>query len=141
MENWIALELISLANKTINEIMIILRGIFKDAKADNIRSDSPIENLPLGDREDPDPFTQTENEKILSAPTRRTQEIDMMGSAFWSGLRISELSALAWEDIDLKSGTGRVCQVRLNGLNKQTKTKCSTREAELIDSAIQWLHV
>ena len=26
----------------------------------------------------------------------------MMGFAFWSGLRISELIALAWEDIDLK---------------------------------------
>ena len=54
------------ANKTINEIMIILRGIFKDAKADNIRSDSPIDaidNLSLGDREDPDPFTQSEIEK------------------------------------------------------------------------------
>jgi len=79
-------------------------------KADNIRSDSPIDaidNLPLGDREDPDPFTQTEIEKILSTPTRRTQEINMMGLAFWSGLRISELIALAWEDIDLKPGPSK----------------------------------
>ena len=144
LEKWIAVELSALANKTINEIMIILRGIFKDAKADNIRSDSPIDaidNLSLGDREDPDPFTQSEIEKILSTPTRRTQEINMMGFAFWSGLRISELIALAWEDIDLKNGTVKVCRARVNGAYKQTKTKRSTREVELIDPAIQWLQV
>ena len=124
--------------------MIILRGIFKDAKADNIRSDSPIDaidNLSLGDREDPDPFTQSEIEQILATPTRRTQEINMMGFAFWSGLRISELIALAWEDIDLKTGTVKVCRARVNGSYKQTKTKRSTREVELIDPAIQWLQV
>jgi len=61
LESWVALELRSFENKTINETMIILRGIFKDTKADNIRSDPPIDainNLPLGDKEDPDPFTQ-----------------------------------------------------------------------------------
>jgi len=144
LEKWIAVELSALANKTINEIMIILRGIFKDAKADNIRSDSPIDaidNLSLGDREDPDPFTQSEIEQILATPTRRTQEINMMGFAFWSGLRISELIALAWQDIDLKTGTVKVCRARVNGSYKQTKTKRSTREVELIDPAIQWLQV
>lgn len=150
LEKWIAVELSALANKAINEIMIILRGIFKDAKADNIRSDSPIDaidNLSLGDREDPDPFTQSEIEQILATPTRRTQEINMMGFAFWSGLRISELITLAWEDIDLKTGTVKVCRARVNGSYKQTKTKRSTRstrstrEVELIDPAIQWLQV
>lgn len=144
MENWIALELIALANKTINEIMIILRGIFKDAKVDNVRSDPPIhviEILPLGDREDPDPFTQTEIESILSTPTKRVQEIHMMGFAFWSGLRISELIALAWEDIDLQCGTVKVCRAKVNGRYKQTKTKHSTREVELITPAIKWLLV
>ena len=144
MEKWIAVELSALANKTINEIMIILRCIFKDARADNIRSDSPIDaidNFSLGDREDPDPFTPSEIEKILSTPSWRTQEINMMGFAFWSGLRISELIALALEDIDLKTGTFKVCRARVNGSYKQTKTKHSTREVELIDPAIQWLLV
>ena len=65
----------------------------------------------------------------------------MVGFAFWSGLRISELIALAWEDIDLKTGTVKVCRARVNGCYKQTKTKRSTREVELIDPAIQWLQV
>ncbi len=49
LESWIALESSSRANKTINEIMIIQRGVFKGAKADNIRRESPIdatEDLP-----------------------------------------------------------------------------------------------
>jgi len=36
-----------------------------------------------------DRFTQTEIESILCTPTKRVQEIHMMGFAFWSGLRIS----------------------------------------------------
>ena len=142
IEKWIALDLVVLSNKTINEVMIVLRGIFKDAKADNVRNDSPVEaidNLPLGDREDPDPFTQTEIATILSTPTKRQQEIHMMGFAFWSGLRISELIALAWEDIDLKRGTVKVCRAKVGGRFKQTKTKRSTREVELITPALEWL--
>jgi integrase len=65
-----------------------------------------------------------------------TREINMMGFAFWSGLRISELIALAWEDIDVKTGTVKVCRARVNGPYKQTKIKRSTREVELIDPAI-----
>ncbi|HRX55067.1 MAG TPA: tyrosine-type recombinase/integrase, partial [Verrucomicrobiales bacterium] len=57
------------------------------------------------------------------------------------GLKESELIALAWEDIDLKTGTVKVCRARVNGSYKQTKTKRSTREVELIDPAIQWLQV
>jgi integrase len=65
----------------------------------------------------------------------------MMGFSFWSGLRISELIALAWEDIDLKTGTVKACRARVNGSYKQAKTKRSTREVEPIDPAIQWLQV
>lgn len=142
LENWIAVDLMRLSNKTINEIMIILRGLFKDAKADNILRDSPtdsVENLPLGDREDPDPFTHAEIKKILSTPTIRSQEINMMGFAFWTGLRLSELIAVAWEDIDLNNWTMKVRRANVKGRYKQTKTKRSTREVELLDPAIQWL--
>jgi len=65
----------------------------------------------------------------------------MMGFAFWSRMRISELIVLAWEDIDLKTDTVKVCRARVNGSYKQTKTKRSTREVELIYPAIQWLQV
>ena len=65
----------------------------------------------------------------------------MMGFAFWSGLRISDLIALAWEDTDLKSGTVKFCRARVNGSYKQTKTKRSTHEVELIDPVTQELLV
>ncbi len=48
---------------------------------------------------------------------------------------------MAWEDIDFKTGTVKVCRARVNGSYKQTKIKRSTREVELIDPAIQWLQV
>lgn len=36
IELWIAVDLKKLSNKTINEILVILRGVFKDAKADEL---------------------------------------------------------------------------------------------------------
>ena len=63
----------------------------------------------------------------------------MMGFAFWSGLRISELIALTWEYIDLKRGTVKVCRAKISGRFKQTITKGSTREVELITSTLEWL--
>ena len=63
----------------------------------------------------------------------------MMGFAFWSGLRISELIALTWEYIGLKRGTVKVCRAKISGRFKQTITKGSTREVELITSTLEWL--
>ena len=142
LNSWIATELNTLSNKTINDIMTVVRGIYKDAKADRILSDAPtdnLDNLPLGDRDDPDPFTRAEIDKILRFPTKRTQEIYMMGFGFWTGLRISELIALAWEDINFSEGTIRVRRANVKGRFKQTKTKRSNREVELIQPALEWL--
>lgn len=98
-----------------------------------------LENLPLGDGEEPDPFTRTEIDKILQFPTKRIQEINMMGFGFWTGLRISELIALAWEDVDLTEGIVRINRAKVKGRFKQNKTKRSNREIELIQPARAWL--
>lgn len=141
IEHWRARELGHLKNKTINEIMIVLRGVLKAAKADRIIEYNPSEdadNLKTVSV-DPDPFTRAEIEKILKTPTHRQQEINMIEFNIWSGLRVSELIALAWEDIDLLKGIAKVQRANVKGKYKIPKTSGSVREVELLAPAIEAL--
>jgi len=141
IDKWIAVDLAHLKNKTINEALIIMRAIFKTAKADNIITESPmefVENLTVV-TEEPDPFTKDEINRILTTQTKRIQEINMIQFNFWTGLRMSELIALSWDDIDLANWTVKVLQVKVNGLFKTPKTKKAKRTIELLAPAIEAL--
>ena len=141
IEHWRADELLHLANKTINEIMIVMRGILKSAKADRIIDYNPAEDIDnlVTEKGDPDPFTRDEISKIINTPTKRVQELNMMKFNFWTGLRVSELIALAWEDIDLTKGIIRVNRANVKSRYKVPKTKGSVREVELLQPAIDAL--
>jgi len=138
IETWIAVDLAHLKNKTINEALIIMRAIFKTAKADKIIPDSPLEfidNLKVV-TDEPDPFTKDEINRILSTPTNRIQEINMIEFNFWSGLRLSELIALGWDDIDQINWTAKIHLAKVNGKFKKTKTERAERTIELLKPAI-----
>lgn len=141
IEIWAALELNHLKNKTINEVFILLRGIFKDATADGIISVNPM--LLIENRtvliEEPDPFTKNEIAKILKVGTDRIQELFMMKFAFWSGVRVSELIALSWDDIDFDRGIAIIRRANVQGYYKVPKTRGSVREVELLQPALDAL--
>jgi len=139
IDTWIAVDLAHLKNKTINEALIIMRAIFKIAKADKIISESPmefIENLTVI-TEEPDPFTRNEIERILNTKTTRAQEINMIKFNFWTGLRLSELIALGWDDIDLENWTAKIHLAKVNGQFKTPKTTRAERMVELLAPAIE----
>lgn len=141
VEKWIALELNHLENKTINELLIILRGIMKTAKADrlidyNFMKD--IDNRSIH-YETPDPFTRSELDRITETPTHRTAELLTFKLACWTGLRLSEWMALAWEDVDLEAGTIRVSRAIVSGVYKIPKTRGSVRTVELLQPALDAL--
>mgnify|MGYP000087676326 CR=1 FL=1 len=142
IKHWRAHDLLHLANKTINEIMIVMRGILNSAKADRIIDYNPIDDLKnlITETGEPDPFTKAEITKILSTPTKRIQELNMMKFNFWTGLRVSELIALAWEDIDLSKGIIKIKRANVKGRYKVPKTKGSVREVELLLPAIEALN-
>jgi len=73
VEQWATLYLSDLKNKTINEVMIVFRGIFKDALADGVVKVNPvalIENRKVL-KQAPDPFTKAEIDRILKNQTRQ----------------------------------------------------------------------
>ena len=141
IEHWRTSELLSLKNKTINEIMIVMRGILKAAKADRIIDYNPssdIENLVV-EHVVPDPFTRSEINSILNTHTNRIQELNMISFNFWTGLRISELIALSWKDVDLKKGIIKVRRAKVKSKYKIPKTRDSVRDIELLQPAIEAL--
>ena len=55
-----------------------------------------------------DPFNLKEITAILTACQHRQQEHNMIRFGFWSGLRLQELFALKWGDVDWIGGTIRI---------------------------------
>lgn len=144
LERWQLVELPhkGLADKTINTVFIVMRGIFKDAMGDQIIKMDPIsliENLKKPEPNTPDPFTNKEMLSLLSIKTGKLQELNAYGFNSWTGLRVSELLGLAWEDIDTKKWTIKICRGRVDGEYKIPKTASSIREIDLQDEAIFWL--
>lgn len=90
----------------------------------------------LPDDEDPDPFSQSEIEKILSTPTKRVQELNLIKYSIYDRPRQSEVQALAWEDVlDVERGIVRYKRAVVRGRYKVTKTKRSTRTHHLLKPA------
>lgn len=85
----------------------------------------------------PDPFTLGEVEHLLSKfGTDRAR--DYYEFAFFTGLRPSEMLALRWANIDLRSGTVLVDAALTRGKVKGTKTSVA-RELELTSRALRVL--
>lgn len=138
IEVWRHTDLNHLANKTINEIMIVFRGVLEHARKARIIQENPmmdVDNLAIH-QDEADPFTRDEIDRITQATTTRHSELAMMTFNMWSGLRLSELMALAWEDVDLKRGIVKVRRACVMGKYKVPKTRGSVREVELIAPAL-----
>ncbi|WP_052140945.1 site-specific integrase [Pseudoalteromonas piratica] len=141
LKKWVTIDLHHLANKTINETLIPFRGIYNDALADRIIKHSPfefIDNLEVVST-DCDPFERSEIDKIANTATNRIQELNAFLFNCWTGLRLSELLALAWEDVDLNKGIIKVKRAVVRGNYKVPKTRESVRTINLIGPALDVL--
>lgn len=129
------------SNKTINEYLIVLRGVFQRLLEDEEISKDPskfVGNMKTASGE-PDPFTRDEIAKITSVQTVLKSEMALLKLGIYTGLRVSELLALAWEDVDLDAGTLRVRRARVNGKLKSPKNRASNRLIGLSKTAIDLL--
>lgn len=125
------------SNKNINEIFIVLRGIIKHALEEGAIGTNPIkyiENVPVRHHE-PDPFSADDIERILPNCENFPNERALFQVGILTGLRISELLALSWTDIDLQAGRIHVRRAKVSGVLKKPKTSKSRRTIDLIDQA------
>jgi integrase len=129
----------SLSGKTINDIRSILYQIFKEAFFDDVINANPVEKTRRSKvlQKEPEPFNETEMNKILSEleePYRLYFQL-----AFYTGMRTGELLALRWEDVDLENKKIYVRKSISHGIEKEPKTKSSTRNMDMHDSAYEAL--
>lgn len=130
------------ANKTINEYLIIIRGIFDELVDNEVLEKSPaasVGNLKtLNDA--PRPFSKTELNKIFSAVSELSSEIALFRLGCLTGMRISELLALAWEDIDSAKRQIAIQRARVQGKLKTPKTEQSKRVISVSAEVIRLLN-
>ncbi|MBF0173526.1 MAG: tyrosine-type recombinase/integrase family protein [Magnetococcales bacterium] len=132
---------LEIGNKRINNILVPLRGMLKDAHADGFIDRNPmdrIRNLHVT-IEDPAPFTPEEMTAILDALIDYPQARNMIQFAFWTGLRTSELLAIEWGDIDWKRGMAVIRRANVRGHHKEPKTQSSARDILLLPDAVNAL--
>ncbi|MDV3502529.1 Arm DNA-binding domain-containing protein [Marinobacter sp. M-5] len=122
------------SNKTRNNAIVPLRGIFKYAIADRLISHDPSAGLKFAkvQKTEPDPLNLEEIELVLGWLSRNEHEVflNFFEFAFFSGLRSSELLAVRWDDVDWIQGKVRVQRARVEGKLKGTKTY-TVRDVEL----------
>ncbi|GIU13788.1 tyrosine-type recombinase/integrase [Shewanella morhuae] len=128
----------SYANKTINEFYIILRAIFNNAFRDGVIVRNPmdgIQNLSVCHTE-PNPFTRSELTALAQAEVECFSGKNAFQLCALTGLRISELLALSWEDIDFINAKLKVKIALVDKQYKTPKTPGSQRTVELCASAM-----
>lgn len=97
--------------------LAVLRGFYRDCRANGLREDDPTEALtaPRARRPLPRYLHPAQVEALLAAPLagagaaawRRQRDHAMLQLLYASGLRVSELIALRIEDLDLEAGLVR----------------------------------
>jgi len=146
LEHWINVELwnnadsCAYSNKTINDIMTIVRGVMGDAFQDEVINKDPtarINNLKTV-KDAPDPFTQNEIYRLVTVQTDRITELLCFELACWTGLSVSELLGVAWEDFDKERWRLKVRRANVQGSYKTPKEESRNREIDLLEPA-RWV--
>lgn len=120
---------------------IILRAIFNNAFRDGVIARNPMEgiqNLSVCHAE-PNPFTRAELTALAQTDVRCLSGKNAFQLCALTGLRISELLAISWEDIDFINAKLKVKIALVDKQYKTPKTPGSQRTVELCASAISIL--
>jgi integrase len=84
-----------------------------------------------------DPFSHQEIAAIL--PHLRPEQANMILFWVWTGLRVGELVALTWNDIDLTRGVAIINKAARGHRRKAPKTRAGRREVTLLPMALEAL--
>lgn len=139
---WINSSFSHIGNKTIGDVLTPLRSAFSLATEDGIFKVSPmdlIKNPKKEKTDNADPFTRAQISKLVAQHTERCIELDAFIFAIWTGLRPSELFALAVSDIDLDSRKIYINRGLVQGVYAYTKNDGSYRCVDLLDEAFNIL--
>lgn len=123
-------DIIWSSEKTRNNNLIPLRGVFAIALDDSVIHVNPVDKIKNTKHQSPppDPFSRDEMERLLTWLHDKYGKDEAVywlyfELAFWTGMRTGELLALTWDDIDWDAGLIKVSKVMSDGeLVNRTKT-------------------
>lgn len=143
IQRWTQTELMpQLSNKTIRDIHSIMSQAMMHYRRCTGSKHDPLEGITVGISlacpEGPDPFSRAEIKKLLAVDPGGPVNL-MIQFAIYTGVRISELLALAWEDVDFDKGVITINRARVSSVYKVTKTRYSTRKLKLMRPALEAL--
>lgn len=128
--------------KTMRNRLSLLRMALDEAKNDGLIPISPLDGIAVqkqisktakNSEYEVEPFTEEEQNKIINAAEGQVRNLIQFN--FWVGLRISELIALKWSDIDFDNGIIHIQRAKVETKMKTTKTKAGIRTIILLPKA------
>jgi integrase len=138
------------SRKTWNNDLIPLRRSLKRAVNDALILFSPLDRVELGElvprhqKPKPDPFNTLEINAILAAAADSSPRAhNLLEFAFFTGLRLEELAALQWSNVDFNAGTVTItaaAQLSIKSAElKSPKTEAGQRSFDLLPRALSAL--
>lgn len=125
--------------KTVKEYQIVMRGIFQKALHDEEIGRNPIDALDNLKVKKPHvvPFMPHEVKLILD--TAQGWFKNYLALGFMTGMRVGEIVALKWENVDFLKREIYVCASRAMGKEGSTKTQSGIRYIPIMDTLLPFL--
>ena len=131
-----------ITTKTIRNRLSLLNAVLTDAVSHKLIKTNPLEEIQLSKEisktasksdYEIEPFTEEEKQIIIDNAEGQIKNLIQFN--FWTGLRISELIALKWSDIDLEKNITHVKRAKVENEIKTTKTKAGIRKVIILPKA------
>ncbi len=131
-----------ITTKTIRNRLSLLNAVLTDAVSHKLIKTNPLEEIQLSKEINKtasksdyeiEPFTEEEKQIIIDNAEGQVKNLIQFN--FWTGLRISELIALKWSDIDLEKNITHVKRAKVENEIKTTKTKAGIRKVIILPKA------
>jgi len=130
------------SEKTINNYLVLIKGVFNYGKKIGLMSENPAEGI--------DKLTVKHKEMHFLEPKEIVKMLDkakqfypdfhaMLFTAVFTGMRKGELLALTWDCVDFKENTAYVNKSIFGGKLQDPKTKASIRKIKLSDELVETL--
>lgn len=125
--------------KTVKEYQIVFRGIFQKALQDEEVNKNPFDALDSLKVKKPKVTPLLPYEVKLILDTAEGWFKNYLALGFMTGMRVGEIVALKWENVNLEAREIYVCASKAKGIEGATKTESSVRYIPIIDTLVPYL--
>lgn len=125
--------------KRTNVILTPMRVVFDNAINKDIITENPLNKIAIrallancskSSKYEIEPFNDEEKQKIINTATGQIK--NFIQFAFWTGMRLSEIIGLKWENVCIVEKIINVVEAKVLGTIKTPKTKSGIRQIKML---------